>query len=34
VETHIRHIIGKLDLRATPTDNRRVRAVLAYLRSS
>lgn len=34
VETHIRHIIGKLDLRATPSDNRRVRAVLAYLRST
>jgi DNA-binding NarL/FixJ family response regulator len=33
VETHVRHIIGKLDLRATPSDNRRVRAVLAYLRS-
>jgi DNA-binding NarL/FixJ family response regulator len=34
VETHIRHIIGKLGLPATPADNRRVRAVLAYLRSS
>jgi DNA-binding NarL/FixJ family response regulator len=33
VETHVRHIIGKLGLPATPTDNRRVRAVLAYLRS-
>jgi len=33
VETHIRHIIAKLDLPATPADNRRVRAVLAYLRS-
>jgi DNA-binding NarL/FixJ family response regulator len=33
VETHVRHIIGKLDLPATPADNRRVRAVLAYLRS-
>jgi DNA-binding NarL/FixJ family response regulator len=34
VETHIRHIIGKLGLPATPADNRRVGAVLAYLRSS
>jgi DNA-binding NarL/FixJ family response regulator len=34
VETHVRHIIGKLRLPATPADNRRVRAVLAYLRSS
>jgi DNA-binding NarL/FixJ family response regulator len=33
VETHIRHIIGKLGLPAAPTDNRRVHAVLAYLRS-
>lgn len=33
VETHIRHIIAKLDLPATPADNRRVHAVLAYLRS-
>ena len=34
VETHIRHIIGKLGLPATPTDNRRVHAVLTYLRSN
>jgi DNA-binding NarL/FixJ family response regulator len=34
VETHIRHIIAKLDLPATPADNRRVGAVLAYLRST
>jgi DNA-binding NarL/FixJ family response regulator len=34
VETHIRHIIGKLGLAASPTDNRRVQAVLAYLRES
>jgi DNA-binding NarL/FixJ family response regulator len=33
VETHIRHILGKLSLPATPADNRRVHAVLAYLRS-
>jgi DNA-binding NarL/FixJ family response regulator len=32
VETHIRHIIAKLDLPATPADNRRVHAVLTYLR--
>jgi DNA-binding NarL/FixJ family response regulator len=31
VETHVRHIIAKLALPATPTDNRRVRAVLTYL---
>jgi DNA-binding NarL/FixJ family response regulator len=34
VETHIRHIISKLGLPATPADNRRVHAVLTYLRSS
>jgi DNA-binding NarL/FixJ family response regulator len=34
VETHVRHIIGKLGLPATPADNRRVHAVLAYLRSN
>jgi DNA-binding NarL/FixJ family response regulator len=33
IETHTRHIIAKLGLPATPTDNRRVHAVLAYLRS-
>ena len=34
VETHIRHIIAKLNLAATPTDNRRVKAVLAYLQQA
>jgi DNA-binding NarL/FixJ family response regulator len=33
-ETHIRHIFGKLGVPATPAHNRRVHAVLAYLRSS
>jgi DNA-binding NarL/FixJ family response regulator len=31
VETHIRHIIAKLNLPATAADNRRVKAVLVYL---
>jgi len=34
VETHIRHIIAKLHLPASPADNRRVQAVLAYLRQN
>jgi DNA-binding NarL/FixJ family response regulator len=33
IETHIRHIFGKLGIPATPADNRRVHAVIAYLRS-
>ena len=33
VETHTRHIISKLGLPGSPADNRRVHAVLAYLRS-
>jgi DNA-binding NarL/FixJ family response regulator len=33
VETHIRHVIAELGLPASPTDNRRVQAVLAFLRS-
>jgi DNA-binding NarL/FixJ family response regulator len=33
VETHIRHIFAKLSLPATPTENKRVHAVLTYLRS-
>jgi DNA-binding NarL/FixJ family response regulator len=32
-ETHVRHIFAKLSLPATPTHNRRVHAVLTYLRS-
>jgi serine/threonine-protein kinase PknK len=32
VETHTRNIFRKLDLPATPTDNRRVHAVLMFLR--
>jgi DNA-binding NarL/FixJ family response regulator len=32
VETHVRSIFRKLDLPATPTDNRRVHAVLTFLR--
>jgi DNA-binding NarL/FixJ family response regulator len=34
VETHIRHILAKLGLPAGPADNRRVHAVLTYLRST
>jgi DNA-binding NarL/FixJ family response regulator len=33
IETHIGHIFGKLSLPASSADNRRVHAVLAYLRS-
>jgi DNA-binding NarL/FixJ family response regulator len=33
VETHIRHIFTKLSLPATPADNKRVHAVLTYLRA-
>jgi DNA-binding NarL/FixJ family response regulator len=34
VETHIRHILRKLDLPAGAANNRRVQAVLTYLRAS
>jgi DNA-binding NarL/FixJ family response regulator len=33
VETHVRHILMKLDLPAGASNNRRVQAVLAYLRA-
>ncbi len=33
VETHIRHIFAKLSLPESALDNRRVRAVLTYLRA-
>lgn len=33
VEAHVRSIFRKLDLPATPSDNRRVHAVLTFLRS-
>jgi DNA-binding NarL/FixJ family response regulator len=34
VETHVRHVLTKLGLPADPASNRRVQAVLAYLRSA
>jgi serine/threonine-protein kinase len=34
VETHVRSILMKLAISESPTDNRRVLAVLAYLRGS
>ena len=33
VETHIRHIFGKLEIPESALDNKRVHAVLAYLRA-
>jgi DNA-binding NarL/FixJ family response regulator len=33
VETHIRHIFAKLSLPAAPTENKRVHAVITYLRA-
>jgi serine/threonine-protein kinase len=33
VETHVRHIFAKLSLPAAPTENKRVHAVLTYLRA-
>jgi DNA-binding NarL/FixJ family response regulator len=33
VETHVRNILTKLEIEEAPTDNRRVLAVLTYLRS-
>ncbi len=34
VETHVRQILQKLDLQASPEDHRRVLAVLEYLRGA
>jgi len=33
VETHVRHILQKLSLSPSASSNRRVQAVLAYLRA-
>ena len=33
VYTHVQHVFAKLELPATSSDNRRVRAVVAYLTS-
>jgi DNA-binding CsgD family transcriptional regulator len=33
VETHVRHIFTKLGIPASAADNRRVHAVLTYLRA-